>query len=268
MIKSISNALLYLLVYAAVQIITYFGVLMAWGADDGRVPADQLPQVTIVSSAIYSLILLVIFLACRWCVASRTYLRSKPVGVLFWVVIAAVGTFVPSLWLEQQINLPDDNAALLGQIMASPWGYLAICIFAPLVEEVVFRGAILRTLLDSFRPAVAIIASALVFAIVHLNWAQMPHAFLMGLLLGWMYWRTGSIIPGILLHWINNTLVYVLTRLFPGASDMTLEDFFGGDQQRVLMAVGFSLCMLLPALFQLNQRMKKADTPSWKSQRM
>ena len=37
---------------------------------------------------------------------------------------------------------------------------------------------------------------------------------------------------------------------------MTLLDLFG-SQQRVLMAVGFSLCIFLPALFQLNQNMKK-----------
>ena len=41
-------------------------------------------------------------------------------------------------------------------------------------------------------------------------------------------------------------------------ADMTLEQVFGSTQ-RVLMAVGFSLCLLLPAIFQLQQRMRHAD---------
>lgn len=255
------KALLYLVVFVAVQILGSNAVSLVWAWAEGVTVDESLMMsvpVMIVSSAVYSLILLIIFLACRWCVVSRTYLKSRPVGVLFWVVIAALGTIIPSEWLLEQMNLPDVNAELFATIMATPWGYLAICIFAPLVEEVVFRGAILRALLESYRPWIAILISALFFAVVHFNPAQMPHAFLIGVLMGWMYWRTGSIIPGILLHWVNNTVAFVVANLFPGLSEMSLDDLFGGDQQRVLLAVAFSLCLLLPALFQLNQRMKRA----------
>lgn len=255
------KALLYLVVFVAVQILGSNAVSLVWAWAEGVTVDESLMMsvpVMIVSSAVYSLILLIIFLACRWCVVSRTYLKSRPVGVLFWVVIAALGTIIPSEWLLEQMNLPDVNAELFAKIMATPWGYLAICIFAPLVEEVVFRGAILRALLESYRPWIAILISALFFAVVHFNPAQMPHAFLIGVLMGWMYWRTGSIIPGILLHWVNNTVAFVVANLFPGLSEMSLDELFGGDQQRVLLAVAFSFCLLLPALFQLNQRMKRA----------
>ena len=255
------KALLYLVVFVAVQILGNYAVSLVWAWAEGVTVDESLMMsvpVMIVSSAVYSLILLIIFLACRWCVVSRTYLKSRPVGVLFWVVIAALGTIIPSEWLLEQMNLPDVNAELFAKIMATPWGYLAICIFAPLVEEVVFRGAILRALLESYRPWIAILISALFFAVVHFNPAQMPHAFLIGVLMGWMYWRTGSIIPGILLHWVNNTVAFVVANLFPGLSEMSLDELFGGDQQRVLLAVAFSFCLLLPALFQLNQRMKRA----------
>lgn len=255
------KALLYLVVFVAVQILGSNAVSLVWAWAEGVTVDESLMMsvpVMIVSSAVYSLILLIIFLVCRWCVVSRTYLKSRPVGVLFWVVIAALGTIIPSEWLLEQMNLPNVNAELFAKIMATPWGYLAICIFAPLVEEVVFRGAILRALLESYRPWIAILISALFFAVVHFNPAQMPHAFLIGVLMGWMYWRTGSIIPGILLHWVNNTVAFVVANLFPGLSEMSLDELFGGDQQRVLLAVAFSFCLLLPALFQLNQRMKRA----------
>ena len=88
-----------------------------------------------------------------------------------------------------------------------------------------------------------------------MNPAQMPHAFLVGLLLGWMYYRTASIVPGVVYHWVNNTVAYVMYNLYPDP-DMTLVDLFG-NQRAVLMALVFSLCIFLPALFQLNMRLKK-----------
>ena len=122
-----------------------------------------------------------------------------------------------------------------------------------------FRGAVLRSLLqrmDSRWGAIAL--SALFFALVHLNPAQMPHAFLIGLLLGWMYERTRSILPGIMVHWVNNTVAYVLYAFYPDP-DIKLNDIFMGNQQNVLLAVAFSLCIFIPSLLQLNIRMKKAE---------
>ena len=123
-----------------------------------------------------------------------------------------------------------------------------------------FRGAILRALLQgTSRHWVAIVMSALLFALIHMNPAQMPHAFCLGLLLGWMYYRTRSIIPGIMVHWVNNTVAYALYNIIPNANDMRIIDLYNGDYVRVALSVGFSLLILVPAIFQLHQRMKKAD---------
>ena len=88
-----------------------------------------------------------------------------------------------------------------------------------------------------------------------MNPAQMPHAFLIGLLLGWMYYRTDSIVPGVVYHWVNNTVAYVMYNLYPNP-DLTLVELFG-TEQKVLMALGCSLLIFLPSLFQLNQRLNK-----------
>lgn len=85
----------------------------------------------------------------------------------------------------------------------------------------------------------------------------MPHAFLVGLLLGWMYWRTGSIIPGVLLHVVNNTVSYIMLRLYPQVEEMSLTDILGSEMG-VLKAVGCSLLILLPSLYQLHLRMKRS----------
>jgi membrane protease YdiL (CAAX protease family) len=86
----------------------------------------------------------------------------------------------------------------------------------------------------------------------------MPHAFAVGLLLGWMYWRTGSILPGVAYHWANNSVAYVLYNLYPDP-DMKLTDLFKGSHLHVMMALGFSLLIVLPALYQLHLWMRRAD---------
>ena len=84
----------------------------------------------------------------------------------------------------------------------------------------------------------------------------MPHAFLVGLLLGWLYYRTDSIVPGIVYHWVNNSIAYVVYNFYPDPQ-MKLIDLFG-SQRTVAAAVLFSLLILLPALYQLNLRLRKA----------
>ena len=179
------------------------------------------------------------------------------VFVLFWCVLAALGALIPSTWLQEQMPaLPNWVEDEFEMILKDRWGYLVVGLLAPLAEELVFRGAVLRALLHwNSCHWVGISISALLFALIHMNPAQMPHAFLIGLLLGWMYYRTDSIVPGVVYHWVNNTVAYVLFNLYPNP-DLTLMDLFG-SQQRVLMALGFSLCIFLPALFQLNLRLKK-----------
>jgi membrane protease YdiL (CAAX protease family) len=172
-------------------------------------------------------------------------------------VLAALGALIPSVWLQEQMpELPNLAEAEFDMVLKDRWGYFVVGLLAPLAEELVFRGAVLRALLRwKSNPWVGIVISALLFALIHMNPAQMPHAFLVGLLLGWMYYRTDSIVPGVVFHWVNNTVAYVLYNVYPNP-DITLLDLFG-TQRTVLMALGFSLCIFLPALFQLNLRLKK-----------
>ena len=265
------KAIIYIIVFILVQLMATYAVLTVASMLDGHdfvtavkaavmggVPGTA--TLLIITSAVYSVILLVMFLSRKWCVASPTYLRTKPWGVFFWAGVAALGTLIPSEVYQELLPLPDFSTQELMQVMSSRWGYLTICIFAPLVEEVVFRGAVLRSLLQWMNSRWGAIAlSAFLFALVHLNPAQMPHAFLIGLLLGWMYERTRSILPGIMVHWVNNTVVYVVYNLLPNLSERPVYDLFGGDWKRIALSVLFSLLILLPALWQLHTRMKPAQ---------
>lgn len=211
----------------------------------------------IVTTAATSIVTIVVFLATRWTEMSRHWVRTRPWFVLFWCVLAAIGLLVPSSWLQEQMPaLPNLAEETFDLIMKDRWGYIVVGLLAPLTEEMVFRGAVLKVLLQwKKNPWVGITISAVFFALIHMNPVQMPHAFLVGLLLGWMYYRTDSIVPGVVYHWVNNTVAYVMYNLYPDP-DMTLLELFG-SQRAVLLALGFSLCIFLPALFQLNLRLRK-----------
>ena len=68
---------------------------------------------------------------------------------------------------------------------------------APLVEELLFRGAIQGYMLrEGMKPLNAILIASAIFGTVHMNPIQVPFAFAIGLIFGWLYYSTGSVIPG------------------------------------------------------------------------
>lgn len=266
------RALLYFIVFVAVQLLATWAVYSVWlmcsgfslsdtmGMFMGVKPVAGNAGMIILASLVCSLLVAAVFLWCHWVEMSPVWLRTRQWDVLLWSAAASVGTLLPSMGLQELLpDVPDTTAETFRLIMGNNMGYVVLCLVAPVVEELVFRGAILRALLGSMKSRwTAIFVSAMLFALVHVNPAQMPHALLIGILFGWMYSRTGSILPGIVLHCVNNTVACAFVLIYSGTQDITLSQLFGGDAKRVALAMLFSLFILLPALFQLNQRMRKA----------
>ena len=268
--RGLTDVVLYLIIFIVVQIIMMYAGAGIWAGIKGEGYQATLQAASTGGNAILaalvsafsSVITLIIFLKTKWTPLTRGYLLSKPWGTLLWVALFSLGTIIPLSFLYEQlgIEMDENTQQIITSMMKEPWGYVAVGILAPLAEEVVFRGAILRTLLGIMSKKnhwVAIIISAAIFGVVHANLAQFINALLMGLLLGWMYYRTGSLVPGILLHWVNNTMAYVLTNIMP-QSDGKLIDLFHGDEKTVYYAVGFSLCIMIPSFIQMIIRLKKA----------
>lgn len=88
--------------------------------------------------------------------------------------------------------------------------FFLLVIVAPLSEELLFRGIILRGLLSRYRPMSAILLSSMLFALMHLNPWQTISAFTLGLIYGWFYLRTGSVWPGVVGHAINNGIALIM----------------------------------------------------------
>lgn len=272
-VKQSLNVLFYVVIFFLLQIVTM--QLATWGyyIQQGSGVSEAFAQLTrhgpllkgpvvLAATVLSSVLTIVLFLRLRWTPVGRDYLRSRPWSVLVWTGVATFGTIIPSIWLNEQLSLdmPEHVERLLVDIMRQPLGYLFIGILAPVAEEVVFRGAVLRSLLTVMEGRWrwgAIAVSAVIFGAVHGNESQFLHAVLTGVLLGWMYERTRSIVPGLVCHWVNNSLAFLATNLAPGIDDMKLVDLAGGSQLRVVLWLFFSLCIFVPALYQMNRRLKR-----------
>ena len=272
-IRGILDVVLFVVCFFMIQYVVTIGVYTASAWFDGEPWAeisDRLVhgrfymsgKLLVATSALASGLTITIFTYARWAVVSRTWLASHPWTTLIWVALMAIGTILPSQWLQEQMDftLPEKTVQLFEAIMGEPAGYLAIGILVPIAEELVFRGAILRTLLNLFNKNmhwVAILVSAILFGAMHGNLPQFVHATLIGLILGWMYYRTHSIVPGIVFHWINNTVAYIMFNLMPQMADGKLIDMFQGNSRTMWLGLAFSFCVLVPSMYQLFYRLKR-----------
>jgi len=98
-----------------------------------------------------------------------------------------------------------------------------LVIVAPVTEELLFRGIILRGLLSRHRPVVALALTAFLFGAVHANPWQFLSAFWLGIALGWLYLRTGRILLCILGHAISNGLFLLFTTMQLEIPGLTTE---------------------------------------------
>ena len=160
-------------------------------------------------------LMIIIFFGKRYVELSFGHIERRMVWpvVGMSVLIAASQAFV----LFSALSLLDVDPLFQGdelerrqQFFSGIAGALNACIFGPIMEEICFRGLVLDGLLKTrCRPWLAILISALLFALLHGLGANFVTALLFGILVGWLYWRTGSIIPGIIIHITNNSLTAI-----------------------------------------------------------
>ena len=174
----------------------------------------------------------------------------SPKSTRTWLCFALALPLILLVNLTQELFFPE-IPDLVGEetfklIMFNPIGMLTVAILGPVAEELLFRGGVQTDLQlhDSGQgPAVAIGISAAIFALIHLNPAQMPVAFILGILLGFAYWWTGSLIAPTLIHVFNNSFACAMAILSP-ESDTTV-DFLGGRTGAGIAAVISLFCLVL-----------------------
>jgi membrane protease YdiL (CAAX protease family) len=149
-------------------------------------------------------------------VASIRLKLPKVGGLALGVAIGLATAFILP-WLVHELRLQRSyNLQYEFYIMSHATGLIAAAsifvylLFAPIVEEIIFRGIVLEGLVNVTNSVVAVVVSAVIFAGIHVvgGVAQMTTAFIIGLVFGWLYLRTRSIVPTAVAHVIYNTAAF------------------------------------------------------------
>lgn len=177
---------------------------------------------------------------------------SLPVlGISVVFIFAAM--YVLNLLIEQA-GIPNTMEETFLAMSRTPFGILSIALLAPILEELLFRGAIQSQLQASgMRPWTAILVSSLIFGVVHMNPAQIPFAFLLGMMFGWLYYRTGSLLPGIIGHVLNNSVATANMLLY---GDVTIEEQMQNPMEMWLWAVAATVVCFFAAIW-LNRNLDR-----------
>ena len=129
--------------------------------------------------------------------------RFSPVLLLWSFVLL----FAVSILIEPLLNLLPDLTPDLGTGL---WTIVMTVLFAPLFEELICRGVVLESIRRKYGVIAAWLGSSLFFGILHLNPVQVVNAFVVGLILGYIYLATESVWSSMLLHALNNAVAYLM----------------------------------------------------------
>jgi len=174
-------------------------------------------------------------------VSSRVLIISAVITLASIVLIDPLTTLIP---------MPESVEKIFKEmVQANVFSFLTLVVAAPVLEELFFRGIILDGFLKNYAPRKAIIWSAVIFGAAHMNPWQFVGAGLAGLLIGWVYYKTGSLIPGMIMHFMNNLISYVV--MLSSNNDSFYELFTNQWIYYGIMVI--SLIILVLGVFAINR---------------
>ncbi len=177
-------------------------------------------------------------------------LRLNPVSreVVFTTILLSIGAMIISdeinILVDMIIPMPD--SFLQVEAMLTPENPLSlflliitIVFLAPIGEELLFRGFLQKYLENAWGDVTrAILFSSLFFAAIHFNPFWMIQIYFLGVLLGYLAWRTQSVLPCIIFHIIINGASLMFTSMGDSAESFLL---WQGHIHPVLLIIGFGL---------------------------
>ena len=188
---------------------------------------------------------------------------GKTIGLSIPLIVA--GMLFINLCSEF-LGLPDLMQDTFLGMSRNVFGIISITIMAPLVEELLFRGAIQGYMLrKGMKPLNAILIASAIFGIVHMNPIQIPFAFAIGLIFGWLYYRTGSVVPGLIGHFINNSIACLqMATLTEEEFNTKTIEWLGTGSTYALFAISFAV--MIGMFLYLKKRFPAA--PDYKEEEM
>jgi membrane protease YdiL (CAAX protease family) len=173
------------------------------------------------------------------------------VALLFGVI----GPLISLIPMPKEVG--ESFKATMGR--PSPALFIALVVAAPILEELLFRGVMLDGLLKRYRPLTAILVSSTIFGLAHLNPWQFVTAFVMGCFAGWVYFRTQSVGPCILIHGTINFCAYSIQVLVSGMNAPDQSPEFEGGWGAILIFPALCLIIIFLSVRFLRQEFNRAE---------
>ena len=255
--ETFPSALQALLLIALLMVIEFFLLVVVVDTNllGGVSAIDVSAFITVVGNGILFIGLMAykrigygaLFHPARSSVAATMTLVTAPILLLVPGLVLLAG------WANSAVvallPMSDDDVALFEAVMAP--GVVSVvfaCVGAPMLEEMLFRGVILRGFLRRYTRGFSIFWSAALFALAHLNLYQVATALALGLVAGWLYERCRSLWPCIVLHAAYNTFVtyeYYLWSTEPEAVEFGMSAYSIGISLAAAIVGGLLLRKLL-----------------------
>ncbi len=231
-----ARALIPLLVFVAFQGLC--GLLLVWQGQ-----STEMLSITVMMSGVLTVLTL-------WRMGMLKFDRSSlehPERMGVWQsVVAAFSCIITFDLLSELLRLPDIMAEQFMAMAHNPWGIVAIALVGPVVEELVFREAILGHLLrNGVGRRTAIVLSALLFGAIHGNPIQIPFAIAVGLVFGLIYYRMRNVVLTSIVHIVNNSIaVAEMNLLGDGSREIHYYDYIGMPFEMGLIIVFGLICIV------------------------
>lgn len=210
----VGGGMLLFIVFTTVISMILMAMTVTSGSSSLNLSTVMLYVINAIASLVGEFIAAAIIMAmCKTNINKAVKIKSVSIGDAVKYTLAAMGfAYVFNLLLSfMNINLSmfgfENKASDYGSTSGTVENiiyFIAIAVVPPIIEEFLFRGAILGSL-RKHGDALAIVVSAVMFGFAHSNFIQTPVTFLVGLVLAYLTVKTNSLIPAIIIHFVNNS---------------------------------------------------------------
>jgi hypothetical protein len=171
--------------------------------------------------------------------------------VLLFGIVSPIGNLIP---MPESIK----KAFMALGSQTGIFSFILMVVAAPILEELIFRGIILDGLLRVYSPVKSILVSSFLFGFVHLNPWQFVTGLIIGIFSGWVYYKTRSLLPSIIIHASANLSGFGMRFILDvdSSMDKSLVEIYGGWTNLILMILG-SIVIVSTCIYYLNKEFIK-----------
>ncbi len=257
----VTKVLLWYFFYQLVCTYGFFALnwVATWLAGDGRVEIFT-NNALLAASLFLSALLMIWHLATFGYVKISSRIFSEvSLSLLVKTTALIFGSMYVLNVAMEWVALPDLMEDTFMEMADEPLGVVSMALLAPIVEEMMFRGAIQGYLMRRCSNAwTGIIVTALIFGAIHMNPQQVVYATLLGLIFGWIYYRTRSLLPVIVGHVLNNSVAVASMKIW-GTED--IEAVTVDDKMMMVPFLLLIVAVLVPLVANINRSLPAVPRP-------